>query len=83
LIFQNSLNNAIRSIKIATRPKTDNVSGVVEKGEIVNVLKRLMEEDEGLEIRERMKGPTRCCCIESRWIFHNHLCLNWSINGPI
>jgi hypothetical protein len=29
------------------------VSGVVEKGEIVNVLKRLMEEDEGLQIRER------------------------------
>ncbi|KAL5061440.1 hypothetical protein RYX36_023177 [Vicia faba] len=42
-------------IKIAIRPKIDNVSGVVEKGEIVNVLKRLMEGDEGVEILRRMK----------------------------
>ncbi|CAL5195245.1 unnamed protein product [Lathyrus oleraceus] len=42
-------------IKIAIRPKIDNVSGVVEKGEIVNVLKRLMEGDEGIEILQRMR----------------------------
>ncbi|AET01195.1 putative hydroquinone glucosyltransferase [Medicago truncatula] len=41
-------------IKIAIRPTIDNVSGVVEKVEIVNVLKRLIV-DEGIEIRRRMK----------------------------
>jgi hydroquinone glucosyltransferase len=57
LFAEQRMNAAILAdgIKIAIRPKIDNVSGVVEKGEIVNVLKRLMVEDEGLEIRERMK----------------------------
>lgn len=41
-------------IKIAIRPMIDNVSGVVEKVEIVNVLKRLIV-DEGIEIRGRIK----------------------------
>ncbi|PNX94200.1 hydroquinone glucosyltransferase-like protein [Trifolium pratense] len=57
LFAEQRMNAAIlaEGFKIAIRPKIDNVSGVVEKGEIVNVLKRLMVEDEGLEIRERMK----------------------------
>jgi hydroquinone glucosyltransferase len=57
LFAEQRMNVAILAdgIKIAIRPKIDNVSCVVEKGEIVNVLKRLMVEDEGLEIRERMK----------------------------
>ena len=42
-------------IKIAIRPNIDNVSVVVERVEIVNVLKRLMVGDEGIEIRGRMK----------------------------
>jgi hydroquinone glucosyltransferase len=42
LFAEQRMNAAILAdgIKIATRPKIDNVSGVVEKGEIVNVLKR-------------------------------------------
>jgi hydroquinone glucosyltransferase len=57
LFAEQRMNAAILAdgIKIAIRPKIDNGSCVVEKGEIVNVLKRLMVEDEGLEIRERMK----------------------------
>lgn len=42
-------------LKVAIRPKVDHESGIVEKGEISNVLKRLMVEDEGIKICERMK----------------------------
>ncbi|MED6115933.1 hypothetical protein PIB30_095434, partial [Stylosanthes scabra] len=40
-------------IRVAIRPKVDEESGVVGKGEIANAVKSLMVGNEGMEIRER------------------------------
>lgn len=45
----------VDGLKVAIRPKINNESGIIKKGEIGNVLKRLMVENEGREIGERMK----------------------------
>lgn len=45
----------VDGLNVAIRPKIDNESGIIEKGEIGNVLKRLMVENEGREIGVRMK----------------------------
>ncbi|KAK7277133.1 hypothetical protein RIF29_18283 [Crotalaria pallida] len=42
-------------LKLAVRPKIDDESGIIKREEIAKVIKRIMEGDEGLEIRTRIK----------------------------
>ncbi|XP_023540105.1 hydroquinone glucosyltransferase-like [Cucurbita pepo subsp. pepo] len=42
-------------IKIALRPKKEEESGIVEKKEVAEVVKSLMEGEEGKRVREKMK----------------------------
>jgi len=54
-------------IRVAIRPQ-GNENGLVEKEEIGRVVRRLIEGDEGRQIRERMKKIK-----EIRWLFHEKL----------
>ncbi|MQL05516.1 hypothetical protein EI015_25930, partial [Escherichia coli] len=42
-------------LKVAVRPKVDDESGIIKREEIAEVIKRIMEGDEGLDIRKRIK----------------------------
>lgn len=70
-------------LKVAIRPKVHSESGIVEKGEIAIVIKRVMVGDEGIGIRERMKvlqdaaasavkvdgsSTTTLCQLVTKWI---------------
>ncbi|KAK7286991.1 hypothetical protein RJT34_22384 [Clitoria ternatea] len=56
-LFAEQRMNAITltdELKVAVRPVVDE-SGLITRDEIAKVVKRVMEEDEGLELRKRMK----------------------------
>ncbi|KAK7247193.1 hypothetical protein RIF29_42070 [Crotalaria pallida] len=42
-------------LKVAVKPKVDDESGIIKREEIVKVIKRIMEGDQGFEIRKRIK----------------------------
>ncbi|MCH99185.1 UDP-glycosyltransferase, partial [Trifolium medium] len=42
-------------LKVAVRPKIDDESGIVKREEVAKAIKGIMEGDESLEIRKRIK----------------------------
>ena len=49
-------------LKVALRPKIDE-NGIVTREEIARIIKRIMEGNEGLEIRKRIKGFSNVAAI--------------------